>query len=298
MTDDKKTNHDTPEKEIDKTSGVGTTGHEWDGIKELNNPLPRWWLWVFYITILWSIVYWVLFPAWPTLSGNTKGTLGYTQSKALEKSQEDIVLRQKSYLDKFEKASFQEILKDKELYAFSMAGGASFFKDNCATCHGTGADGSKGYPNLNDDDWLWGGRLEDIYQTIKYGARSGHDDAHFGDMPAFGVDEMLDYDGINSVVDYVLSLSGANKHDVEVDKGRAIFAEQCAMCHGGDAKGNTDFGAPNLSDKIWLYGGDRDSVIESVYSGRAGVMPAWEGRLDENTIRGLTVYLHQLGGGK
>ncbi len=293
MTDDKKS-----KKLASKSAQVEDTGHEWDGIKELNNPLPRWWLWVFYLTIIWSIGFWVLYPAWPTLSGNTKGTLGYTQAKALAKSQEEIVLRQKSYLDKFEKSSFDEILKDEELYAFAMAGGASFFKDNCATCHGTGAGGAKGYPNLNDDDWLWGGSLPDIYQTIKYGIRSNHDDTRVGDMPAFGRDEMLTSTEIGSVVDYVLGLSDGSEKAADDDAGLVIFAEQCAMCHGGDAKGGREFGAPNLSDKIWLYGGDRDDVIESVYNGRAGIMPAWEGRLDENTIRGLSVYLHQLGGGE
>ncbi len=302
MVNENKDNSNKDGKEIDKPSGVETTGHEWDGLKELNNPLPRWWLWVFYITILWAIVYWVLYPAWPTLSGNTKGKLGYTQVKALEKSQEEIAMRQKEYLDRFKDASFEEILKDEELYAFAMTGGAAYFKDNCATCHGTGADGAKGYPNLNDDDWLWGGTLPDIYQTIKYGIRSSHDETRVGDMPAFGRDGMLEMDEIESVVDYVLSFSSSSGDDghmlEENNAGAVIFAEQCAMCHGEDAKGGRDFGAPNLSDKIWLYGGDRESVIETVYNGRAGIMPAWDGRLDDNTIKALSVYLHQLGGGE
>ncbi len=294
MTDNKKDS----DKKIDEFSGVETTGHDWDGIEELNNPMPRWWLWIFYITIIWSIGFWVVYPAWPTISGNTKGMFGYTQAKALKKSQEEITARQKIYLDRFEKASFEEILKDDELYAFAMAGGKAFFKDNCATCHGTGADGAKGYPNLNDDDWLWGGTLPAIYETIKYGARSDHDDTRIGDMPAFGVDEMLEPEEIESVADYVLSLSGSNEHKVDVTKGQVIFAEQCAMCHGEDARGSYDFGAPNLADKIWLYGGSSEDVIESIYNGRAGTMPAWEGRLDENTIRELSIYLHQLGGGQ
>ncbi len=295
MTDDnKKTEH---KKEIDDVSGVETTGHEWDGLKELNNPLPRWWLWVFYACIIWSVWYWVVYPTWPTLSGNTKGTSGYTQFKELKKNQAEIVLRQKAYLDRFEKASFEEILNDKELYAFAMAGGKSFFKDNCATCHGTGAQGAKGYPNLNDDDWLWGGKLEDIKQTITYGIRADHDETRVSQMPAFGKDEMLSIEEVNDVVDYVISLSSADKSTIH-EKGAVIFAEQCAMCHGDDARGDSFFGAPNLSDAIWLYGGDKETVIESVHSGRGGLMPSWQGRLDENTIRELSVYIHQLGGGE
>ncbi|PJF38252.1 MAG: cytochrome-c oxidase, cbb3-type subunit III, partial [Phototrophicales bacterium] len=156
-------------KEIDEISGVETTGHEWDGLKELNNPLPRWWVWVFLVTCLWSVWYWVIYPAWPTPSGATQGARGYTQFKELEKKQSEIIARQKNYLERFEQASNQDVLNDPELYAFAIAGGAAAFKDNCATCHGTGAQGGHGYPNLNDDDWLWGGTLEDIHQTITYG---------------------------------------------------------------------------------------------------------------------------------
>ncbi len=291
---------DKEKKEIDEPSGVETTGHEWDGLKELNNPLPRWWVWVWIACIVWAVWYMVVYPSWPVLkdgTGATKGTSGYTQFKELEKSQEEIFSRQKAYLDKFESASFDEILDDQALYAFAVAGGSSAFKDNCATCHGAGGAGAKGFPNLNDDDWLWGGKLSDIYQTIQYGINADHDETRFGQMPSFGVDEMLTRDEINKVVDYVLTLSGGEKQDSYYD-GMNIFAEQCSSCHGEAAKGGRDFGAPNLTDKIWLYGGDRQTVFETVYSGRAGLMPTWEARLDDNTIRQLTVYIHQLGGGE
>lgn len=292
MSDDKKN------KEIDDLSGVETTGHEWDGLKELNNPLPRWWIWVFLVTCIWSAWYYVVYPAWPTLSGATKGSSGYTQFKELSESQAEIRQRQKAYLDRFEKASDQEVLNDAELYAFAMAGGASAFKDNCATCHGSGAAGSKGYPNLNDDDWLWGGKLSDIHQTLMHGIRvEGSYDTRLSDMPAFGKDKLLKGQEINDVVDYVLSLSGKKTHGHEA-RGAVIFKNQCASCHGDDGKGLREFGAPNLTDKIWLYGEDRDSIYESVYNARAGMMPAWGGRLDKNTIRQLTIYLHQLGGGE
>ncbi len=285
------------EKEIDAVTGVETTGHEWDGLKELNNPLPRWWLWVFVVSIIWSIWYFVVYPAWPVPGGATQGTGGYTQFKELEKSQSEIVERQKAYLDRFEKASFDEIMNDPELYAFSMAGGAAAFKDNCATCHGSGAQGGNGYPNLNDDDWLWGGKLADIHQTIQHGIRSDDEDTRISQMPAFGKDGLLTRQEIEAVVDYVLTLSGGKKTGAYV-KGAEIFQNQCAACHGADGRGMKTVGAPNLTDKIWLYGGDRQTVYQTVYNARAGVMPAWSTRLDENTIRQLSVYLHELGGGE
>ena len=284
-------------KEIDELSGVETTGHEWDGLKELNNPLPRWWLWVLYVTIIFSIGYWVFYPTWPTLDGATKGRLGYTQYEELKKSQQEIVARQQSYLEKFEKASFDKIMKDPELYAFAVAGGKSAFKDNCATCHGTGGAGAKGYPNLNDDDWLWGGKLSDIHQTLEYGIRADNIDTRVSQMPAFGKDGLLKKDEVDAVVDYVLTLSGGKKKK-NYAQGFEIFQKQCASCHGEDGRGLREFGAPNLTDKIWLYGGDRETIYKTVYNARAGVMPAWKGRLNENTIKQLTVYLHQLGGGE
>lgn len=289
---------DKDNKDIDDVSGVETTGHEWDGLKELNNPLPRWWVWVFLITIIWSLWYFVVYPSWPTLSGATEGTSGYTQFKELAESQQEIQDRQQAYLGRFEKASDQEVLDDPELYAFAMAGGASAFKDNCATCHGTGGAGAKGYPNLIDDDWLWGGRLEDIHQTLLYGIRvQGDFDTRLSQMPAFGKDKLLNKDDLNAVVDYVMTLSGEEAKP-NFERGQVVFREQCASCHGPKGKGLREFGAPNLTDKIWLYGGDRSSVYESVFYARAGMMPAWGERLDENTIRQLTIYLHQLGGGE
>jgi len=290
---------DKENKEVDKVSGVETTGHEWDGLKELNNPLPRWWVWVWLVCILWSIWYWVLYPAWPVPGGATEGTKGYTQFKELAQSQKEILDRQQQYLDRFDKASFDQIMNDKELYAFAMAGGASAFKDNCATCHGSGAEGSKGYPNLNDDDWLWGGKLSDIYYTIKYGIRSVDEETRISKMPAFGKEGLLDRKEIDAVVGYVFSLSGTgDNHDGTYDLGQKIFAQNCATCHGDNGQGKREFGAPNLSDKIWLYGGKREDIFYTVYNARSGIMPTWQDRLDENTIKELTVYVHQLGGGE
>jgi len=290
---DKKQEHDV---EIDDVSGVETTGHEWDGLKELNNPLPRWWLWVFYVCILWSVWYFVVYPAWPVPGGATEGTAGYTQYKELQESQREIVARQAAYLDEFESASFDEIMNDPALYEFANAGGAAAFKDNCATCHGTGGAGAPGYPNLNDDDWLWGGTLSEIHQTLLHGVRAGNEDTHISQMPAFGKDGLLTTEQIEILVEYVLALQDDDAS--AMTEGHELFQQNCASCHGPDGKGSYEFGAPDLTDAIWLYGGTYEDVFYTIYNARAGVMPAWKARLDENTIRQLAVYVHQLGGGE
>lgn len=281
----------------DELTGIETTGHEWDGLRELNNPAPRWWLWVFYVTIIWSVWYWVIYPAWPTLSGATAGSKGYTQFKELADSQKEIIARQASHLESFQKAaSFSQIQNDESLYAFAVAGGKTAFKDNCATCHGTGGAGAKGYPNLNDDDWLWGGRIEEIYRTLQYGIRTADSETHYSLMPAFGRDRMLPAEDIDTVADYVLALSKGEAGTSH--QGYQIFQDNCASCHGVDGKGGRDFGAPNLADAIWLFGSDDDTVYQTIYYGRGGVMPNWKGRLDDDTIRMLAVYVHSLGGGE
>ncbi len=282
-------------KEIDKLSGVETTGHEWDGLKELNNPAPRWGLWVFLITVIWPVGYWVVYPAWPTLSGHTKGSFGWTQYEKLKQEQGEIDTKQQAWLAKFRKASFADIKKDPELYEFARAGGAVAFKENCAACHGTGAEGRKGYPNLNDDDWLFGGSMEAIYKTLKVGIRSPHPDTRTTMMPAFGRDGILKKDEIAAVADYVIDL---NSNAADTGNGAKIFAENCASCHGAKGEGNRDMGAPKLNDAIWLYGNDRKTLIETISNARAGVMPTWENRLNEDTLRQLTIYVHSLGGGE
>lgn len=283
--------------EIDQATGVETTGHEWDGIKELNNPAPRWWMIVWILTIVWSAGYFVVYPAWPTLSGHTKGAWEWTQYKYLRDSQKEIIARQESYLERFRQADFNTVMNDPGLYAFAIAGGQAAFKDNCATCHGTGAAGGIGYPNLNDDDWLWGGKIADIYQTLRFGIRSGHPEMRDSQMPAFGKDGVLNRDDVGAVTDYVLSYSTGKKL-ATYEKGATVFAENCAACHGDAATGGREFGAPNLTDAIWLYGGAREQVYNSVFNAHAGVMPAWEGRLPQDTIRQLAIYVHSLGGGE
>lgn len=284
-------------KEIDQVTGVETTGHEWDGLKELNNPAPRWWIIVWVITIIWGIGYWIVYPAWPTLSGSTKGTLGWTKYKELEESQAEIIARQNEYLGDFQKTTDDQVLNDPKLYAFAKAGGAALFKTNCVMCHGSGAQGAVGFPNLTDDDWLWGGTIADIEQTLHYGIRSGHEKARQSQMPSFGRDELLSKQEIEEVVDYVLSLSSDKGADAK-SKGAEIFANNCASCHGEKGTGGREFGAPNLTDAIWLYGGTKEDVYKTVFYAHAGVMPFWQGKLSEDAIRQLAIYVHSLGGGE
>ena len=284
--------------DIDTVTGIETTGHSWDGIKELNNPAPRWWLIVFYITVIWSIGYWVVYPAWPTLSGDgerggTQGSMGWTQYDQLKEQQAEIRARKSAYLERFENATFSEIQGDEELYAFAVAGGAAAFKDNCATCHGTGGAGSAGYPNLNDDDWLWGGDIDSIHETIRVGIRSPHEESRLSEMPPFG--DMLSDTEIANVADHVLYLSGRGDAS---EAGAQVFADNCASCHGENGLGDTALGAPDLADAIWFYGDGKADIMSQVRKPKHGVMPNWEARLDANTIRQLAIYVHSLGGGE
>lgn len=286
-------------KEIDPESGVETTGHEWDGIKELNNPAPRWWLWVFLITCIWSFCYWFFYPTWPTMSeknirGGTKGSLEWTQYKQLKQNQKAINSSRLKYLKDFNNSSIKEIMNDKSLFSFAVSGGNIAFKDNCSTCHGNDKAGANGFPNLNDDDWLWGGSTEEIYKTIKYGVRSSHELTHVSDMPSFkGIISKKD---INKISNYILNMS--NKKIVS-ENGKQIYMDNCASCHGINGQGEKDLGAPNLVDSLWLYGtGEKSDILSQIINPKHGVMPHWEGRLTELTIRQLTVYVHSLGGGE
>ncbi|MBL4719705.1 MAG: cytochrome-c oxidase, cbb3-type subunit III [Alphaproteobacteria bacterium] len=277
---------------------VETTGHEWDGIQEYNNPLPRWWLYTFYVCIIWSVGYWLLMPTWPLVSDFTRGYLGYSQRASVARDIEEARAAQSVYTDKIEKLSLADIRKDSELMEFAVAGGRSAFGVNCIQCHGSGASGGIAYPNLNDDDWLWGGDIEAIHQTIKFGVRSDHEDTRFGDMPAFLKDEILTASEISDVAEFTLTLSGQKADAASVARGAPIFAEQCAACHGPAGKGLREFGAPNLTDNIWLFGRDKSVIVQTVSNGRAGVMPAWSTRLDPVTVKQLALYIHVLGGGE
>ena len=286
-------------KEIDPLTGTPTTGHDWDGIHELNTPLPRWWLWTFYLTIIWAIGYWVVYPAWPLLTSSTQGAFGWHSRSAVVDDLNELKLLRGPMMVKLTNEPVENIVKDPQLLDFARAQGRVAFADNCAPCHGAGGGGTKGYPNLNDDDWLWGGKLEAIEQTIRHGARSGDKDDHEGNMPAFGRDGMLKANEISAVADFVRSMSALPvEKGADLALGKKVYADTCVTCHGPEGKGNRELGSPNLTDKIWLYGSDKATIVQGLVNGRGGVMPAWQGRLSEPTIKALAVYVYTFGGGE
>lgn len=293
MTEQKNSKENKKNKKSPESTS--TTGHAWDGVSEYDVPTPRWWLIVWIICIIWAIIYWFFYPTWPTIKGNTKGSLNWTKFSELSKDQKQIEDKKIVYLEQMSKKSLEEIRQDEKLMQFALNTGKSAFRENCSACHGQGAQGYKGYPNLNDDDWLWGGKLADIYQTLLYGIRSGHDLARVNQMPSFGLDKVLKKSEINDTIEYVLSLSNKSEYNAN---GEAIFKANCVACHGNEAKGNQALGAPNLTDAIWLYGSDKKDIYYTIYYARAGVMPYWNNRLDDNTIKSLSIYVHSLGGGK
>jgi cytochrome c oxidase cbb3-type subunit III len=276
-----------------------TTGHEWDGVTELNKPLPKWWLWTFYATIVWAIGYWLLMPAWPLVSSYSKGLLGYSQRETVTAEVAAAKTEKSAFRDKIAAMDLTAISNDPELLSFALAGGEAAFGDNCAPCHGRGAQGAVGYPNLRDDSWLWGdGSLAAIHQTILHGIRADDPETHTSQMPAFGRTAILSEPQILDVAEYVLSLSGNADDKTAAERGAKIFSANCTACHGPDGKGNPQLGAPNLGDELWLYAGDRRTVMETIRNSRGGVMPAWAKRLDPETVKELAIYVHSLGGGR
>lgn len=284
-------------KHIDDISGVETTGHEWDGIRELNNPMPRWWVWTFYATIVWAIGYAIAYPSIPLLTESTKGLLGFSSRAELSSELSTAKSSQTVYLDRIAALPVKEIEADKDLAQFAISGGASAFKVNCAPCHGSGAAGGPGFPNLNDDDWLWGGDIDSIYTTITHGVRYGSDaDTRISEMPAFA--EVLEPEQVKQVAAFVISLTGTPSDAALVEPGRQVFADNCAACHGEDARGNREFGAPDLADAIWLKAEGETGIAHQVAAPKHGVMPAWGGRLGDATVKQLAVFVHSLGGGE
>jgi cytochrome c oxidase cbb3-type subunit 3 len=283
--------------EKDAVSGQDTTGHEWDGIKELNTPLPSWWLYVLYATVVWSIGYWVVYPAIPMIGDYTRGLLGYSSREGVAEQMDLATAARAEWNDRITRLPVQQIVADPELLNYAIAGGRAVFATTCTQCHGAGGQGAPGFPALADDDWLWGGDLASIERTVRYGIRSGHAEARLSEMPRFGTDQLLSAEQITDVSAYVLSLSGQAADADAIKRGQGVFAEQCAACHGEDGTGNIELGAPNLTDQIWLYG-DPDTVAAQIGNPRHGVMPTWEGRLDDAALKMATIYVHALGGGQ
>jgi cytochrome c oxidase cbb3-type subunit 3 len=291
---------DLEKPDVDAVTGTATTGHVWDGIRELNTPLPRWWLWLFYATIIWSIGYWIVYPSWPLLSSYTMGAFGWHSREAVVADLDALRAQRGPMVGRLAAALLEEIASDPQLLDFARAQGRPAFAENCAPCHGAGGGGARGYPNLVDDEWIWGGTLDDIAQTIRHGVRTGGADARQGAaMPAFGRDGILKRPDIETIADYVRSLAGLPiDRKADLASGKKLYADNCAVCHGDDGKGKRELGAPSLADAIWLFGADKPAIVEGIWNGRAGVMPGWAGRLDDATIKALTVYVHALGGGE
>lgn len=276
-----------------------TTGHVWDGIEEFDNPMPRWWLWTLYACIVWAIGYTIAYPAWPGLKGATPGLLGWSTRADVQADIDAVNESNAGIFARLASAELTQVPADAELNQFAVSAGSAVFKTWCAQCHGSGASGAKGFPNLLDDDWLWGGDIEAIYTTVSHGVRNEtDDDARYSEMPAFGRDEILEPEQIDQAVNFVMSLSGEAQDASKVAEGAVVFEENCSACHGATGTGDRDVGAPNLTDAIWLYGGDYATLTETVTNARFGVMPAWTGRLKEEQVRAVALYVHQLGGGE
>ncbi len=278
-----------------------TTGHSWDGIEEYDNPMPRWWVWIFIITIVWSLGYWVAYPAWPGIQRATSGVLGYSSRADVAAEISEFEARNEQFFVQLVETDLDGIHDDDELQRFAVNAGASVFRAQCSQCHGTGGAGvqAAGFPNLLNDEWLWGGTMEDIHETIRYGIRNeDYADARWSEMPAFGRDGILSEEEIDETVHFVLSLSDAD-HDADLAAAGAEHYEMnCASCHGDGGEGDYFIGAPALNTQVWLYGGSYDAIFESIYYSRFGVMPGFAGRLRDAEIRAVAAYVHQLGGGQ
>lgn len=283
--------------ERDPYTGHLTTGHEWNGIKELNTPVPRP-VYVFLIAAFaFAVGYWVLMPAWPLGVTYTRGLLGIDQRTTVQEKLQEAALARSVWTQRIETASFDAVAADARLMEIVRETGRTLFGDNCAACHGRDARGNKGFPNLTTSSWLWGGNADAIAETVRVGINSAHPDSRASQMLAFGRDGMLPRKDIENVVAYVKSLSeppAAGQGKDGLQAGKAVFDANCATCHGERGEGNPEMGAPDLSDRIWIYGGDRDSIFATVWNGRQGQMPTWEQRLTPVERKILALYLLDL----
>ena len=282
------------EKRFDEATGQETTGHAYDGIEELNTPLPRWWLWTFYATIIWGLLYSIAYPAWPMISGATAGVLGWSTRANVAAEITAHEAKNEALVASLVGADMAGVEPGSDIHRSGVARGGAVFRAQCSQCHGSGAAGALGYPNLLDDDWLWGGSVEEIEYTVAHGIRNETDwDARYSEMPAFG--ELLEAEEIETLADHVLAMSTGATPD---GAGAVLFEENCASCHGETGLGDREQGAPNLTDAIWLYGSDREAVLKTITEARFGVMPAWGQRLSEADVRAVSLYVHGLGGGE
>jgi cytochrome c oxidase cbb3-type subunit 3 len=284
--------------EKDDVTGQMTTGHEWDGLQELNRPVPKWWVYTFYACIAWAMVYFVLYPSVPGITGYFHGVVGYYQRDAVDADVAAIAKQRAGAMDRIKALSFADIRQDPQLLAVAQTAGRITFAENCQPCHGAGGGGNPGYPALAAGNWLWGGKLEDIQQTITVGIRSGHDDARNSQMPRFGADAIWKPAEIQSVANYVATLYDLPGAAPAPAEGKQVFSENCAVCHGDAGQGNREVGGPRLAAKTHLRGDDRAAILAQINNPRMGVMPTWTARLDTAKIKSLALYVHALGGGE
>ncbi len=286
-------------EEVDPVSGRKTTGHEWNGIKELDTPVPRGVLIFLVVTHLFALLWWVLMPTWPVGTTYTKGILGTDQWQRIEEEMAQSQAARAQWTSAIETMSFEEIIADENLMQFVRDSGRQLFGDNCAACHGMDARGAANYPDLTDDDWLWGGGPENIAETLRVGINTAHEETRVAQMPAFGRDQMLERAQVRQVALYVRSLSHPETSTPDnaeaLQAGREVFLTNCAACHGEDATGSRDVGAPNLTDDYWIYGGDMQTLVTSIHGGRQGHMPTWDERLSKSEIKTLALYVNDLG---
>ncbi len=284
---------------VDEPTGTEFVGHEWDGIEELDTPLPRWWSIIFWATVVWGLAYTVAYPAWPLINGATEGVLGYSSRADVAADIAAVEAERAPLREAIGAIDINDLPADEQLMQTAIQGGRSAYVVHCVQCHGSGAAGSTGYPNLNDDDWLWSGDMEGIEYTLIHGIRNpDHLETRLSQMPAFGTDGILDDRQISDVVSYVLTFSGAEEESAASMRGAELYTANCTVCHGPNGEGDRTQGAPNLRDAIWLYGSDREDITDSVANSRFGVMPRWGHRLDPVTIRMLTAYVWSRGGGE
>ncbi|HHS94236.1 MAG TPA: cytochrome-c oxidase, cbb3-type subunit III [Rhodobacterales bacterium] len=280
-----------------KNKEVETTGHEWDGIKEFNNPMPRWWVWTFYATIVWGIAYSLAYPSWPGVRAAFPGFLGWSTRADVAADIQKFTDMNADLNAKLASADLTTIKDDAALHNYASQYGRATFATFCSQCHGSGAAGAKGYPNLLDNDWLWGGDIETIQTTVTHGIRStADDDTRLGDMPAWT--DVLEEDEMANVIEFVVGLAGGEHDAAKAEEGAVVFEDNCSSCHAEGGVGDRDLGAPNLTDAIWLYGGDRATITETIANGRAGEMPSWNATLSPSQIAAVTTYVHELGGGE
>ncbi len=276
----------------------GTTGHEWDGIQEWNNPLPRWWLWSFYLCIIWGIGYVIAYPAWPLINGATPGLLGYSTRAEVAEEIERFDVANAPMEALLNETPLADVEQNAELNDFAKNAGQAVYNTWCVQCHQAGGAGAKGYPVLVDNDWLWGGTIDDIYLTVNHGIRTEDDmDTRYSQMPAYG--DFMSEEEISSLVAYVQTISGQDADATLAETGSQLFYDNCAACHGDAGTGDIFQGAPDLTDRIWLFGGDEAALTETITNARFGVMPSWSARgMSEADIRAVSLYVHQLGGGE